>query len=55
MVGRRELRSLVPPYVLKCERGIVRVPSGPGFGVTIDPAFVAKAQRWGRFRSVLRG
>jgi L-alanine-DL-glutamate epimerase-like enolase superfamily enzyme len=29
---------------LKVERGMVRVPSGPGFGVTIDPAFVRKAQ-----------
>jgi len=34
---------------LKCENGIVRVPSGPGFGVTIDPAFVAKAERVGTF------
>jgi L-alanine-DL-glutamate epimerase-like enolase superfamily enzyme len=29
---------------LKCERGTVRVPSGPGFGVTIDPAFVRAAR-----------
>jgi L-alanine-DL-glutamate epimerase-like enolase superfamily enzyme len=28
---------------LKCVKGIVRVPSGPGFGITIDPAFVQKA------------
>ena len=28
---------------LKVERGIVRVPTGPGFGVTIDPAFVRAA------------
>jgi L-alanine-DL-glutamate epimerase-like enolase superfamily enzyme len=28
---------------LKCVNGIVRVPSGPGFGVTIDPEFVRKA------------
>ena len=28
---------------LKCENGIVRVPSGPGFGITIDPAFVRAA------------
>jgi L-alanine-DL-glutamate epimerase-like enolase superfamily enzyme len=30
---------------LKCERGIVRVPSGPGFGITIDPAFVRESRR----------
>ena len=29
---------------LKCERGMVRWPAGPGFGVTIDPAFVKKAK-----------
>jgi len=28
---------------LKAENGVVRCPSGPGFGVTLDPAFVAKA------------
>ena len=30
---------------LKCENGMVRVPSGPGFGITIDPAFLRKAVR----------
>lgn len=29
---------------LKCEKGNVRCPTGPGFGVTIDPDFVKKAQ-----------
>ncbi|MFQ5809140.1 MAG: enolase C-terminal domain-like protein, partial [Armatimonadota bacterium] len=29
---------------LECKDGIVRCPSGPGFGVTIDPEFVAKAK-----------
>ncbi len=28
---------------LKCENGVVRVPTGPGFGITIDPAFIRKA------------
>jgi len=28
---------------LKVEGGIVRVPSGPGFGIAIDPAFVREA------------
>lgn len=29
---------------LKCENGMVRCPTDPGFGVTIDPDFVKKAQ-----------
>jgi len=29
---------------LKCENGQVRCPTGAGFGVTIDPEFVKKAQ-----------
>ncbi len=28
---------------LKCENGVVRVPSGPGFGIAIDPAFIREA------------
>ena len=28
---------------LKCENGVVRVPSGPGFGITIDPAYIREA------------
>ena len=30
---------------LQCRDGIVRVPSGPGFGITIDTEFVRKAQK----------
>jgi L-alanine-DL-glutamate epimerase-like enolase superfamily enzyme len=30
---------------LKVENGKVRVPSGPGFGVTIEPLFVREAVR----------
>jgi L-alanine-DL-glutamate epimerase-like enolase superfamily enzyme len=30
---------------LKVENGVVRVPSGPGFGVAIDPAFVRDAAK----------
>ena len=30
---------------LKCENGMVKVPSGPGFGITIDPQFIAKASK----------
>lgn len=29
---------------LKSENGLLKVPTGPGLGVTIDPAFVKKAQ-----------
>ena len=29
---------------LKCERGTIRVPTGPGFGIDIDPEYVNKAQ-----------
>jgi L-alanine-DL-glutamate epimerase-like enolase superfamily enzyme len=29
---------------LKCENGTLRVPSGPGYGVTIDPAFLRDAK-----------
>lgn len=29
---------------LKSERGVVRLPSGPGFGVTIDPGFIREAK-----------
>jgi L-alanine-DL-glutamate epimerase-like enolase superfamily enzyme len=29
---------------LQCENGTVRCPTGPGFGVSIDPAFVRQAQ-----------
>ncbi len=30
---------------LQCENGVVRVPSGPGFGVTIAADFVRKARK----------
>lgn len=30
---------------LQCKNGTIRVPSGPGFGVTIDPAYLRKAQK----------
>lgn len=29
---------------LKCEKGMLKVPSGPGLGVTIDPDFISKAK-----------
>jgi L-alanine-DL-glutamate epimerase-like enolase superfamily enzyme len=30
---------------LKCESGVVRVPSGPGFGITIDPDYLREAKK----------
>ena len=29
---------------LRCQGGMLRVPSGPGFGVDIDPEFIKQAQ-----------
>ena len=30
---------------LQCRQGIMRVPTGPGFGIEFDPAFIAKCER----------
>lgn len=38
--GNAEVPVSSPTSSLKPENGIVRIPTGPGFGVTIDPAFV---------------
>jgi L-alanine-DL-glutamate epimerase-like enolase superfamily enzyme len=43
--GDTDIPVSSPTSSLKCERGTVRVPSGPGFGITIDPGFVAEAKR----------
>ncbi len=32
-----------PTSDLECRNGKIRVPSGPGFGVTIDPAYIRRA------------
>ena len=42
--GDTDIPVSSPTSSLKCERGTVRVPSGPGFGVEIDPAFVRAAK-----------
>jgi L-alanine-DL-glutamate epimerase-like enolase superfamily enzyme len=42
--GDAEIPVHSPTSSLRCERGIVRVPSGPGFGIEIDPAFVREAR-----------
>jgi L-alanine-DL-glutamate epimerase-like enolase superfamily enzyme len=41
--GNADLPVTCATSSLKCERGVVRCPAGPGFGVTIDPDFVKKA------------
>ncbi|MHC5538189.1 mandelate racemase/muconate lactonizing enzyme family protein [Singulisphaera rosea] len=38
--GNAEIPISSPTSSLIPENGIVRIPSGPGFGVTIDPAFI---------------
>jgi L-alanine-DL-glutamate epimerase-like enolase superfamily enzyme len=42
--GNTDLPVECPTSSLKCEKGIVRCPTGPGFGVRIDPEFVRKAK-----------
>ena len=42
--GNTDLPVSCATSSLKCERGVVRCPSGPGFGVTVDPGFVREAK-----------
>lgn len=42
--GNTELPVTCETSSLRCENGVVRCPTGLGFGVTIDPDFVAKAE-----------
>jgi L-alanine-DL-glutamate epimerase-like enolase superfamily enzyme len=42
--GNTDLPVACPTSSLKCEKGKVRCPSGPGFGVTVDPDFVKQAK-----------
>lgn len=42
--GNTNLPAECKTSSLKCENGQVRCPDGPGFGVTIDPAFVKKCE-----------
>ncbi len=42
--GDAKIPVSCPTSSLKCENGMVRCPTGPGFGVTVDPDFVRKAQ-----------
>ncbi|MGC8642044.1 MAG: mandelate racemase/muconate lactonizing enzyme family protein, partial [Isosphaeraceae bacterium] len=43
--GNANIPVSSPTSSLVCERGMVRVPTGPGFGITIDPAFLKAAQK----------
>jgi L-alanine-DL-glutamate epimerase-like enolase superfamily enzyme len=43
--GNTDLPIACTTSSLKCKDGQVRCPTGPGFGVTIDPAFVKRAKR----------
>ncbi len=38
--GNADIPVSSPTSSLKCEHGTVRVPSGPGFGISVDPGFV---------------
>jgi len=42
--GNTDLPASCPTSSLKVERGVVRVPTGPGCGITIDPAYVKQAR-----------
>jgi L-alanine-DL-glutamate epimerase-like enolase superfamily enzyme len=42
--GSTDLPITCSTSSLKCEQGRVRCPSGPGFGVAVDPAFVQQAK-----------
>lgn len=42
--GSTDLPVACATSSLKVEKGVVRCPDGPGFGVTIDPEFVSKAR-----------
>ena len=41
--GESRIPFECPTSDLRCRNGVIRVPSGPGFGVTIAPAFVQQA------------
>src|SRR5262245_13703784 len=42
--GNTDLPVECPTSSLKCEKGVVRCPSGPGFGVRVDSDYVKKAK-----------
>jgi L-alanine-DL-glutamate epimerase-like enolase superfamily enzyme len=42
--GNTDLPVECPTSSLKCDNGVVRCPTGPGFGVRVDPDYVKKAR-----------
>ena len=42
--GNSDLPVTCATSSLKCEQGRVRVPTGPGFGITVDPDYVRQAK-----------
>ena len=42
--GNTDLPAHCATSTLRCEAGVVRCPTGPGFGVEIDPALVADSR-----------
>jgi L-alanine-DL-glutamate epimerase-like enolase superfamily enzyme len=42
--GNTDLPVICETSSLKCERGVVQCPTGPGFGVEVDPDFVRQAE-----------
>ena len=43
--GNADVPVSSPTSSLKCEHGTVRVPSGPGFGISVDPGFVRASKQ----------
>jgi L-alanine-DL-glutamate epimerase-like enolase superfamily enzyme len=43
--GDTDIPVSSPTSSLKCVNGTIRVPSGPGFGITIDPSFVRASEK----------
>jgi L-alanine-DL-glutamate epimerase-like enolase superfamily enzyme len=42
--GNADLPVECPTSSLRCEKGVVRCPTGPGFGVRVEPDYVKKAR-----------
>jgi L-alanine-DL-glutamate epimerase-like enolase superfamily enzyme len=43
--GKADLPVSSSTSSLRCEGGMVRVPTGPGFGIQFDPAFLQAATK----------
>ena len=43
--GNTDLPVACATSSLQCEHGVVRCPTGPGFGVTLDPKFVSQSTK----------